>query len=289
MIEDLAMDADAAAKQTVTSELIASRLCDLGLSGKPVVVHSSLRSFGRVHGGPEAVIKALQYVCPTVLMPGFQCAAKILPPPEMRYRQNGCDYAVHFDFVNPPRPFDVNTAPIHPQMGIIAHTLAKADGVSRSDHPWHSWLGTGKDASDWLADHPWDSPNRPLETLADAGGFVVLLGVGLASCTAVHVAEERLGRRPFVRWAKDRMGAIREVKTNGCAKGFDALMPYCRDVFRVERIGSCVAQTANVRELLDCLAPVIRAQPEITRCSVDCLRCHDAVLGGPLPPETRSS
>jgi hypothetical protein len=38
--------------------------------------------------------------------------------------------------------------------------------------------------------------------------------------------------------------------------------------------------------LIDCLAPVIRAQPELTRCSPNCLRCHDAVLCGPIPPDS---
>src|ERR1039458_8458363 len=91
---------------SVSYEAISDGLRRLGLSGKPVVVHSSLRSFRRVEGGAETVIRALQDVCSTVLMPGFQCAAKIVPPPEKRYHRNGCDYAVHFDFVNPPRPFD---------------------------------------------------------------------------------------------------------------------------------------------------------------------------------------
>ena len=120
------------------------------------------------------------------------------------------------------------------------------------------------------------------ESLAAAGGFVLLLGVNLSSCTAVHVAEERAGRRPFIRWAMDASGVIREVATSGCAKGFDKLAPFCRHLFRAERIGECLAQAAPLRELVECLALVIRAQPELTRCSSDCLRCRDAILCGPL-------
>ena len=270
-------------ENSVSHEAISDGLRRLELSGKPVAVHSSLRSFGQVAGGAETVIAALQEVCSTVLMPGFQCAAKILPPPEKRYRQNGCDYAVHFDFVNPPRPFDVSAAPLHPKMGMVCHTFARQPGTRRSDHPWHSWLGTGEHAAPWLADHPWESTNRPLESLAAAGGFVLLLGVDLASCTAVHVAEERAGRRPFIRWAMDSERVIREVATSGCAKGFNALAPHCRHLFRVERIGGCVAQAAPLGALIECLAPVIRAQPELTRCTPDCLRCRDAILCGPVP------
>lgn len=265
----------------VSREAIADGLRRLGLVGKAVTVHSSLRSFGRVEGGAESVIRSLQETCSTVLMPGFQCAAKILPPPGKRYRQNGCDYAVHFDLVNPPRPFDVHAAPLHPKMGLVCHAFAKQPGTLRSYHPWHSWLGTGEHAAQWLADHPWDTTGRPLESLAAAGGFVLLLGVNLASCTAVHLAEERAGRRPFIRWAMDAGGAVREVATSGCAKGFEALAPHCRQLFRTEQIGDCVALVAPIRELIDCLAPVIQSQPELTRCSPDCLRCRDAVAGGP--------
>jgi aminoglycoside 3-N-acetyltransferase len=270
----------------VSRETLADGLLRLGLTGKSVAVHTSLRSFGRIEGGAKAVIHGLQSVCPTILMPGFQCAAKVLPPPEKRYRQNGCDYTLHFDLHNPPRPFVVETAPLHPKMGAVSETFARQAGVLRSNHPWHSWLGTGEHAAAWLADHPWETTNRPLETLTAAGGFVVLLGVDLSSCTAVHLAEERAGRRPFIRWAIDERGVIREVATCGCAKGFAALAPHCRHLFRVDRIGDCLAQAAPLGELLDCLARVIRAQPELTRCSPDCLRCRDAILNGPLPPDS---
>src|SRR2546422_1146740 len=132
---------------TVSREALDEGLRRLGLSGKSVAVHSSLRSFGDVEGGAKTVIRALQDVCATVLMPGFQCAAKILPPPERRYRQNGCDYAVHFDFVNQPRPFDVEAAPLHLKMGAVCQTFSKMPGVLRSYHPWHSWLGAGEHAA----------------------------------------------------------------------------------------------------------------------------------------------
>src|ERR1043165_8502135 len=126
---------------SVGAHEIVEGLCRLGLSAKPVVVHSSLSSFGHVEGGAETVISALQSVCSTVLMPGFQCAAnKVLPPPEQRPLQNGCDYAIHFNLSQLPEPFDVERAPMHPKMGRISQTFAKNPGVHRSGHPWHSWL-----------------------------------------------------------------------------------------------------------------------------------------------------
>src|SRR5438445_7360587 len=108
-------------------------------------------------------------------------------------------------------------------MGVISQTFARCNGVLRTNHPWHSWLGWGERVEEILEPHPWNSTNPPLERLADAGGWVVLLGVTLSASTAIHVAEERAGRRPFIRWAVDRDRAIRLVRVAGCAKGFDRL------------------------------------------------------------------
>ena len=269
--------------EPLTAERIASRLSQIGLGGKPVVVHSSLRSFGQVEGGAEAVISALQNVFSTVLMPGFQCAAnRVLPPPDQRPRQNGCDYAIHFDLSQPPESFDVEKVPIHPKMGRISHTFVRSAGVYRSDHPWHSWLAWGHDSADLVRDHPWDSTNRPLEHLAAAGGWVALLGVTLASCTAIHIAEERGGKRPFIRWALDKEGRMRVVRVCGCAKGFDRLFPYCGTLFQETWIGSSRVLAAPLTDLIERLTPVFRDHPDIARCSENCLRCRDAALGGPI-------
>ena len=60
---------------TIKKEDIVAGLRSLGLaSGEGVVVHSSLKSFGRVDGGAETVIAALMQVIMaegTLLMPSF--------------------------------------------------------------------------------------------------------------------------------------------------------------------------------------------------------------------------
>jgi len=267
----------------LTAEKIVDGLSRVGLRDQRIVVHSSLRSFGYVEGGAETVISALQSVCRAVLMPGFQCAADhVLPRPEQRPGQNGCDYAVHFDLSRPPEPFDVEKAPIHPKMGRVSHIFARSAGVLRSNHPWHSWLAWGENAADFVRDHPWETTNLPLERLAAAGGWVVLLGVTLISCTAIHIAEERAGRRPFMRWTLDKEGRVRVVRVCGCAKGFDRLFPYCQTLFRECWIGSSRVLAAPIADLIERLTPVIRGDPDITRCSDTCLRCRDAALGGPI-------
>ena len=277
--------------EPLTTEQITSGLAQLSLQGRRVVVHSSLRSFGRVAEGPEGVIRALQSQFSAILMPAFPGAANALASAADRPLQNGCDYAIHFDRVQPPPPFRIESAPVPAKMGIICQAFARSSGVARTNHPWHSWLGWGERVAELLEPHPWDTTNPPLERLAEADGWVLLLGVTLSACTAIHVAEERAGRRPFVRWAVHPDGSIRAVRVAGCAKGFDRLTDLCRPLFREVNIGPCHVIAAPLRPLIELCAEAIQRDPEATKCSATCLRCRDAALGGPVlgsPPCPRT-
>jgi aminoglycoside 3-N-acetyltransferase len=266
----------------VTKQDIVHGLRQLDIQPPLVAVHSSLRSFGQVQGGPAAVIEALLECFDTVMMPGFQYAASVPPPMSPPPERNGCDYQVHFDRVNPPKPFRVEEVPIRPSIGVIARVFAQRADVRRSNHPWHSWSAWGREADELVGDHAWTSTNLPLERLAARGGWVLLMGVTLASCTAIHIAEDRAGRRPFIRWAMDASGAIREVHVCGCGKGFVHLAPQCSGLLREARVGTCHLQAAPLAALIDRVAPILRADPKATRCSETCLRCRDTALGGPI-------
>ncbi len=266
----------------ITKQEIAQGLRQLGIKPSLVAVHSSLRSFGRVGDGAATVIEALLECFNTVMMPGFQYAAGVPPPMSRPPERNGCDYQIHFDRVNPPKPFHVGEVPIRSSIGVIGRTFAQRADVRRSNHPWHSWSVWGQQADEIVAHHNWTSTNLPLERLASMGGWVLLMGVTLASCTAIHVAEERAGRQPFIRWAMDDSKAIREVLVCGCGKGFVNLAPYCMDLFRETYIGGCHIQAAPLAALIDRAVPLLRGDPNFTRCSETCLRCRDTALGGPI-------
>jgi aminoglycoside 3-N-acetyltransferase len=263
---------------------IVRGLGSLRLDPPLVAAHCSLRSFGQVAGGAPAVIAALQGSFETVMIPGFQYAASVPPPMPHPPQRNGCDYRVHFDWVNPPKPYRVAEVPIRPSIGLVGRAFAEQPGVHRSVHPWHSWSAWGRHAEELVRDHTWTAANLPLERLAALGGWVVLIGATLASCTAIHSAEERAGRAAFIRWAMDDTGAIREVRANSCGKGFVRLAPLCEAWFRTARIGEAQVMAAPLTKLIEQLAPVIRARPDCTICSPACLRCNDSAAGGPVEP-----
>jgi aminoglycoside 3-N-acetyltransferase len=173
------------------------------------------------------------------------------------------------------------TAAIDRSMGAIPVALRDLPGTVRSDHPWHSWLAHGPDAERLIEPHPWTLANPEIERLAALGGDVVFMGVGLKSCTAAHVAEERAGRRPFIRWNVGRDGVVRRIRVSGCSKGFDRLWPASADLFREDRIGGAVVRVAPLPALIDRLAATMIRDPQITVCSPTCPFCRDMVLGGP--------
>src|SRR6185503_19260767 len=77
----------------VTDRDIQQALRALGLQGRPVCLHSSLRSFGHVIGGAETVIRAfLDEEC-TVLVPTFSSAFEVAPPSHLEFERNGWNYS----------------------------------------------------------------------------------------------------------------------------------------------------------------------------------------------------
>lgn len=259
-------------------------LAELGIQGFPVVAHTSLKGLGvaRDNGGAEAVIRTLTTLAPTVMMPTFSWESNTAPPEGDRPTRNGCDYAFYDGWSKPRRPFTVESAGIEPSMGFTSKLFLDWPGVRRSAHPWHSWTAWGEGAESLVNDHPWETTNLPLERLARRGGWVLMLGVGLSSCTALHVAEERAGRRPFIRWAVDREGHVRRVRASGCAKGFDHLYPSFRGLLREIEVGPARILAAPLDNVIQRGAALFLSQPELGCCSVNCIRCRDAMLGGPL-------
>ena len=152
----------------VTKDDIIRGLRALGVRpGDLLQVHSSMKSFGHVEGGPAAVIEALRAaVGPegAAMMPTFNHGAAEI--------------------------FDVKTTPS--SNGLLTETFRNLPGVRRSLHPTHPYAAIGRYA-DWLTQGHLEAGtfgvDCPLGKLAQMGGYCLMLGVGFKVCTAAHIGE----------------------------------------------------------------------------------------------------
>lgn len=266
---------------------IQNDLRKLGIEGQDVAVHASLKSFGFVEGGPEMIVEALVGVCRNVLTPAFSRIGRTNPPPEDRPIQNGWDYDDYRE-PTPEKPFD--PASFNPasgldinMMGKIPESMLRAEGTVRSLHPTVSWAANGPESAWYCADHSTDDPNLPLKRLAERDGYVLLLGVDLAKCTAIHLAEEVAGRRAFIRWVLYADGQIRRVREYGCSRAFPRLAPHLRSIEVQQTVGQSRATLYPARALVRMASEIIKENPDLTICDNPRLcRCQDAAKGGPL-------
>ncbi|HXF62669.1 MAG TPA: AAC(3) family N-acetyltransferase [Caldilineaceae bacterium] len=268
----------------VTQADIQSALRQLGLAGQAVCVHASLRSFGRVSGGAQAVVQAFLAEGCTLMAPSFSYDFAIAPPPDLRVPRNG----LHYD-----RPYPGNTAGAHRRytpasqeidagMGAIAAAVVQHPERLRGRHPLNSFSAVGPLAARLIAGQAPLAVYAPLRALVEVEGFVLLMGVRLDSMTLLHLAEQEAGRVPFRRWANDSAGRPQMVEAGGCSDGFERLAPVLRPWQRQIAVGASRWQVYPAGPALEAAAAAIRADPQITHCgNPDCERCNDALLGGP--------
>jgi aminoglycoside 3-N-acetyltransferase len=79
-------------------------------------------------------------------------------------------------------------------MGAIVECFRHVPGVVRSAHPRHSFVALGPLAGAIVADHRLDSglgEHSPLAHCFERDALVLLLGVGHANNTSLHLAEAR--------------------------------------------------------------------------------------------------
>ncbi|OPZ83325.1 MAG: SPBc2 prophage-derived aminoglycoside N(3')-acetyltransferase-like protein YokD [bacterium ADurb.Bin429] len=160
----------------VTSADIAAGLRALGVrEGGIMLAHSSLKRFGHVEGGAEAVIDGL--------LAAVGAAGTVMVPTITGTASHGPDDPPVLDVVNTPC-----------WTGIIPETLRRRPGAIRSLHPTHSVAALGPQADFLTKDHfTCGSPcgsNSPYLRLAELDGVVVFLGTDLNCCTLLHGVEE---------------------------------------------------------------------------------------------------
>lgn len=154
---------------------LKDQLKSMGLKGdETILIHSSMKSIGEVDGGADTVLDAwMEY---------FKDGLLLLPTHTWKT-------------VNADNPvYNPQTTPSC--VGLLTNMFMKRDGVIRSLHPTHSMAGYGKNAAEYLAGEEYNNtpctPGGCYDRLKDAGGKVLLVGVGHERNTYIHSVEEVL-------------------------------------------------------------------------------------------------
>ena len=168
-----------------------------------LVVHSAIAPLSRQGFRAEAMIETLlDYL-----------AGGNLFMPTMTWRTVTLD--------NPH--WDEMATPSH--TGVLTEIFRTRYAVARSIHPTHSVAGSGPAAPLLLSRHHIDttpvSGNSPYGLMRDYDAYVLMIGVGLECCTAIHLPEEVVNVELYVRppeqaelyHCRDRAGVVHEVRT----------------------------------------------------------------------------
>ena len=124
--------------------------------------------------------------------------------------------------VTPEHPnWDELETPSH--TGVLTEIFRTRYATARSIHPTHSVAGFGPAAGRLLSRHHVDttpvSANSPYGLLRDYETYILMIGVGLETATAIHLPEETISVEFYVRPAetawlypcRDRLGTVHQV------------------------------------------------------------------------------
>ena len=263
----------------VTEDEIAAGLRRLGLNGSSsVIVHASLRSFGHVDGGADAVCRALIGTCGTVMMlAGSGDLTRVPAPPGLVRPRNAYYTAESWESFDEALANAVSFSvglPVDRWLGRIAESLRQGFPHERGAHPFLSFLAVGTHARRLVAAQRLDWPLGPIQELADLGGHVLLLGVSHTSNTTIHVAEQQLGRSLFYRYAKAAPGVWMELPNiSGDSDSFDEIESELAPVTAETPIGRCRARLVAVQDVLAAATRLIESDPSALLCEKEDCRC----------------
>jgi aminoglycoside N3'-acetyltransferase len=245
----------------------------LGISPETnLIAHVNLTSLGQVDGEEESVKEAILAAAGTVLMPGFTYQTQVVPqsgPPD-----NAIVYGSG-DSINAKAEIFRPDLPVHPDCGSTAEALRREPGTLRSLHPILSFLANGPHAREALASQTRSNPLAPIAWLEAHDGFVLLMGVDQRDNYALHLAEQRAGRKTFIRWALT-IDDIEELPNiPGCMEGFNAIWPELVSLTRAAKVGLARCELIPLRDMLDYAERRIRNDPNFLLCDKpSCLSCR---------------
>lgn len=249
----------------VFKEDIKAGLKVLGLrKGDCVGVHSSLSSFGVVEGGADTVIDALLETVGetgTVVMPTHSNnLAKVELTSE--------EIAIGVSWLFKIMPYDPKETPC--TTGVIPETFRKRNGVVRSLHPSLSIAAKGpraKEIVETQSGRSLDGWKRMLEL----DGYVLLMGVGLRVCTAMHLAESRvqfpehiLKKITSPKWFFEKYPENEWEWDVGPYPDFAKLEEPCLKygIMKTAKVGEATLKLVKLRKLVDLYTEYLKINPD---------------------------
>lgn len=251
-------------KSTARGELVA-QLRALGVrEGGVLLVHSSYRAVRPVDGGPLGLVAALRAALGpegTLTMPSATGEDDL--------------------------PFDPATTPNREDLGIVPALFWQQPGVVRSPH-FDAVAAIGPKA-EWVTGGPFvlppAAPGSAIDRIREAGGQILLLGVGHDANTMLHLAE-LIGGAPY-RSAFHYTAAdgtrVDYGENDSCCEKFALADAWLRaeGLQREGRVGNAEARLIEARDLVRIAAERVRADPLIF--------LHDPVEGCEECDEARAS
>ena len=241
----------------VTRDDIRDGLRALGLkSADAVGVHSSLSSFGHVEGGADAVIDALLDVIGsdgTLVFPTYSNNRELI---EVTQEEKALGVGLKIR-MQPYKPATDGC-----WTGRIPETFLRRSGIVRGNHPAHSLAAIGRHQH-LFAGRRWDA-------LLDLDGFILLIGVGLVCCSAMHLAERKLVTLPERILARMKPPPELAERNRGVTlffgpyPNFSRMEIPCRQagIMREGTIGAAAVKLLRLRDLIDAYARALQDDPD---------------------------
>lgn len=211
------------ARPLIDLSVIEAAFCELGVTrGDRILIHSGIGRLGKIKGGAPGIMALLREKVGQdglLLFPAFPFATLM------------------HEYVSSNPEFDLRTSST--KMGALAEVALAAPDRIRSLHPTHSVSGFGQDVAHFLEDHHLDDtpfgPHSPFWRLADAGGKILIMGVGLSSVTSFHLTEDRMGEEFPVRVYLDK---VFRLKCRDALGETVEIITQCHDPF-ISQVRDC--------------------------------------------------
>lgn len=257
--------------ETINKERLVRDLKELGVQrGDALNLKISLKSIGKVEGGPNTVIEALQEV---VGKEGTLVAESFIS-------------SHHLSTLRKKTIVSEEDTPSY--AGAIANAMIKYPGSVRSTHPIQRFTALGARAKELMENHtPESYAYDVLKVLAETGGKNLKIGADgkVIGVGTTHVAIGMLGLKQIIPkegiYYKDKDGKLVLFRRNwagGCDRGFSNFVPLylASDAFiKVAKVGEAETTLSDMKKTLDLELETMRKDPGYFLCdNPKCINCR---------------